>query len=175
MVLADALTYGQEIGLVALGAGISLATTFLVWLAKFLIAKIRKVEKWVLVKEINENILVLKFKFINKSTEAKLIKTVKVYFDDGGKQLIPCEDNVTVYEGMLPVHHDSDGNDTSFTFMVPPKSVEEHSFKFDAVTKLDLRQQYFVFFGTNKESYLINLKNKRWQKLSKKNRFKEDK
>lgn len=173
MILTE-LTYGQEIGLVALGAGISLAATFLVWLAKFIIAKCRGVDKYVLVKEIENNILILKFKFINKSTEAKLIKTVKVYFCGGSKELIPCEDNTTTYE-FLAVHHGADGCDTAFTFMVAPKSVEEHNFKYDAVTKLDLTQEYFVFFGTNKESYILNLKNKRWQKLSKNNRYKEDK
>ena len=174
MILTE-LTYGQEIGLVALGAGISLAATFLVWLAKFIIAKCRGVDKYVLIKSIEENYLTIKLKFINKSTEPKLIQTVKVYFDGGSTQLVPCEDNVTIYENMLPVHHASDGCDTTFTFMIPPKSVEEHTLRFDGMTKLDLQKEYFVFFGTNKESYILNLKNKRWQKLSKNNRYKEDK
>lgn len=156
----------NEIIMLFCGMGISLLTTFILWLAKTISQKVVGLKIELRVLDRTNGIAKIKFRFINRSKETKYVQNIKIYYDGSKYQLIQCENQVEIKNSFCITRESTE--DTSFSVCVPPESIKETILCFDGQGEIDINQDYNLWFNYSKHLYSFNMESNNWQKISKK-------
>ena len=161
------VTFEQQVWLIVLGAALALIAPASTFLIKFISAKFRKLEIDLFVMRIESTFVSIKLRFTNKSTEPKHVSNIRVfYLDSDGTELCPFQAQNDVYESeTIRISHDADECETCFSYMIPPKTVEEHVLGFYTPEDRPKETEWAIWFG-GKKRYSFLLKSTRWQAIT---------
>lgn len=156
----------KEIIMLMVGAGISLVTTFLIWLCNHIYNHFGGLDVSLKVMECEGSKLKIKLSCFNKSKVTKYLEHTSVYFCEGTKHLISCENQIDNYS-IMRVYHETNSDDT-FSFAIPPETIKEVILEFDSAEEIDTEENYRLWFSNKKKvTYPFKINSHNWQKLKK--------
>ena len=155
----------KEILLLLAGMGISLLTTFILWLVRFVDNKRNKLIINLRVMDKSQYRLTVKLKFINKSKETKYVDNINVLLDDGAKKLFQCEGQIDNYS-LMRVEHDAEFDNT-FSLAITSESIVEKVLSFDSAEDLNSYNDFNLWINNKTYLYKFNVNSHNWQLLKK--------
>lgn len=163
----DAETW-HEVMLVLAGGIVSLIASALTWLIPYLIQKSKAVEYQVRVLECSGTKLKLALQCKNKSKQVRFVENVKVYFDEGSKRLIQCENQIDDYRELRIEHNTK--SDSLFSFEVPAETIKKVVLEFESTEEIKKDKQYSLWINNKTYLYDFDINNHNWQKIRQKRR-----